>query len=97
MLMNFRRMLSGCFNDIADVFRGAIGEERHRELVNREIVKLEDLFILLCFGDIIGLPAPSSYFALKFLPYVAQELPSFISRARFYDSTEVMSIWESFM
>ncbi len=96
MFDKFRQTLSGFFTDLADVFRGAIGEESHKELVLREIVKLDDVFILLVFGDIIGLQSPSPYLTLKLLPYVAAGLPEFISRVRFYDCTEVLSAWESF-
>lgn len=98
--MRFSKIKESCkswFTAVSEVFQGAVGEERFREHAKREAVKFEDLFLLLCFGDIIGLPTPSPYFTLKFLPYVAHELPDFIKRHKFYDSGEMLALWESFM
>lgn len=94
---NFMKKTKSFFDFLVDVFVGASQQEKHRAYVQREAIKLEDTFMLLCFGDIIGLPAPSPYFVFKLLPQIAGRLPSFIQRTRSYDCIEMLSQWESFI
>lgn len=39
-----------------------------------------DNFILLCFADYMGLPIPTSYYALELLPYIADDLENWEKR-----------------
>jgi hypothetical protein len=39
--------------------------------LNKEKASLEHLFILIVFGDILGIPILPPYYTLRLLPYVA--------------------------
>jgi hypothetical protein len=41
---------------------------RYRSAVARERRDAEDLFLLLCFSDMMGIPNPVSYYTLELLP-----------------------------
>lgn len=43
-------------------------------LLEKEAHNEMDNFILLCFGDLLGLPIPTSYYTLEILPYIAEDL-----------------------
>ncbi|MBO8165381.1 MAG: hypothetical protein H0Z34_16980 [Brevibacillus sp.] len=41
---------------------------RYRREIQREIQNEEDLFLLLCFSEMLGLPNPVSYYTLELYP-----------------------------
>ncbi|MCB1008749.1 MAG: hypothetical protein KDB94_07625 [Acidobacteria bacterium] len=41
---------------------------RYRSLAGRELRDEEDLFLLLCFSDLLGIPNPVAYYTLELLP-----------------------------
>jgi len=41
--------------------------------------KMDD-FIILCFGELLGLPLPSSYYSIELFPYLVQDIASWESR-----------------
>lgn len=43
-------------------------EGRHRGALAREKREEEDLFMLLVFSDMLGIPNPASYYTLELLP-----------------------------
>jgi hypothetical protein len=43
---------------------------RYRASVRREIRNEEDLFFLLCFSEMMGLPNPVSYYTLELYPVI---------------------------
>jgi hypothetical protein len=47
-------------------------EGRHRGALARERRDEEDLFMLLVFSEMMGIPNPSSYYTLELLPLVYQ-------------------------
>jgi hypothetical protein len=55
---------------IGDFIYGATIYEMVRDL-NKEKASLEHLFILIVFGDILGIPILPPYYTLRLLPYVA--------------------------
>jgi hypothetical protein len=55
---------------VGDFFYGATIYEMVRDL-NKEKASLEHLFILIVFGDILGIPILPPYYTLRLLPYVA--------------------------
>lgn len=59
--------------------------------LKKDIRKKEDLFLILCFGDLLGLPVPT-YITLKLLPHLIAELPDW--RRRF--SRRRSKLWEAF-
>ena len=42
--------------------------------------KLESLFLVVVFGDMLGLPVLPPYYALRLLPYTLQTLPAWKRR-----------------
>ncbi|MBS3782035.1 MAG: hypothetical protein KGY66_06770 [Candidatus Thermoplasmatota archaeon] len=36
----------------------------------------QDVFLLMCFSDLIGVPNPYAYYMSELLPYIARDLPS---------------------
>ena len=41
---------------------------RYRSLAARQYRDQEDLFMLLCFSDLLGIPNPVSYYTLELMP-----------------------------
>lgn len=54
---------------LADMFYGATLYEMVRDL-NKERAQLEHLFVLVVFGDMLGVPILPPYYTLRLLPYV---------------------------
>jgi hypothetical protein len=48
-----------------------------------EVNELENLFALLLFGSMMGLPSPPAAMAIELLPYMERELGLMVSRADF--------------
>jgi hypothetical protein len=44
------------------------------KLVEKNAMDEFDNFLLLCFGDLIGIPLPTTYYTLELLPYLAEDL-----------------------
>ena len=61
-----RRLAEGWrrFNELYD----ELFLSRYRSLAARQRRDEEDLFLLLCFSDLLGLPNPMSYYTLELLP-----------------------------
>lgn len=61
-----RRLRDGWrrFNELYDQLFLA----RYRSLAARQRRDEEDLFLLLCFSDLLGIPNPVSYYTLELLP-----------------------------
>jgi hypothetical protein len=43
-------------------------------VLRKEAFDSNDNFIILLFGDLLGIPNPVSYYTLELLPYLAEEL-----------------------
>jgi hypothetical protein len=61
---NFKLLLSGTF-DLKNRSTNRIQKEAMDELDN---------FMLLCYGDLLGIPLPTTYYTLELLPYLAEDL-----------------------
>ena len=71
-------------------FQGASDFNRKsRAILEKEAHDEMDNFILLCFADTLGLPLPTSYFALELLPYISEDLEGWQRRMM-----DRKSIWE---
>jgi len=57
---------------LTDILRGMAlsGHQRH---VRAEAVALQDLFLLLCFMDVMGLPNPAALYLADLQPYLLEE------------------------
>jgi hypothetical protein len=60
------------WQNVADVFRGmAMGG--HRRQLRSDAIELQDLFLLMCFMDLMGLPNPAALYLLDVQPYLVEE------------------------
>ncbi len=60
-------------SNLRDFFRG-MAEAGYRRQLRREAIELEDLFLTLCFMDMLGLPNPAVLYLLDVYPYFLEEL-----------------------
>lgn len=71
-------------------FQGAFDmKQRSRGHIENEANELMDQFMILCFGDYLGIDLPTSYYAIELLPYLAEDLEQWQGRM-----TTKKSIWE---
>jgi hypothetical protein len=45
----------------------------HQRQVRAEAIELQDLFLLLCFMDLMGLPNPAALYLVDLHPYLLEE------------------------
>jgi len=50
------------------------------ERIRKEAYDEMDNFMLLCFGDLIGIPMTTSYYTLELLPFLAEDLENWEKR-----------------
>ncbi len=79
LLENFRLFFKGAL-DLRGQSRTMIKDEAKEEM---------DDFLLICFGEMLGLPIPVSYYTLELLPYMEEELTGWEDRMM-----KKKSIWE---
>jgi hypothetical protein len=73
--------LKDFLRDLKLFFQGATDFNRKsKAILEKEARDEMDNFILLCFADTLGLPFPTSYYALELLPYIAEDLESWQRR-----------------
>ena len=69
------------FENLKLFFQGATDFNRKsKAILEKEARDEMDNFILLCFADTLGLPLPTSYYALELLPYIAEDLENWQRR-----------------
>jgi len=69
--------LRGKFDEYVSWFRGFIYGMAVYDAVrsfNRQRADLEHLFVLISFGDLIGVPILPPYYSLRLLPYVVPQI-----------------------
>lgn len=96
MSKTFLQTLTGKFNSISktlkEILYGMTIHEMDLEL-RRERGTLDQLFMLVVFGDLIGLPLLPPYYSMRLLPYI---IPSLEKRKRSLlrekDLTELISM-----
>lgn len=49
-------------------------------VIQAEANEKMDNFIILCFGELIGLPLPFSYYSIELFPYLVQDIASWENR-----------------
>ena len=65
--------IKGALKAFGDIVYGATIYEMVRDL-NKERAHLEHMFILIVFGDILGIPILPPYYTLRLLPYVVPSM-----------------------
>jgi hypothetical protein len=73
MLTGWRQQLRQAVRAAADIFYGATIYEMVRDL-HKQRGELERLFVLIVFGDLLGIPVLPPYYTLRLLPYVMPNL-----------------------
>ena len=69
----WKRYLWQLIRTLGEMLYGASVYEMVRDL-NKERAHLEHLFILVVFGDLLGIPVLPPYYTLRLLPYVAPNI-----------------------
>lgn len=54
--------------------------DKSTRFLKKEAHDVQDNFILLCFGDLLGLPMPTSYYTIELLPYLIEDLEGWEKR-----------------
>ncbi len=65
--------LLGFVRALADIFYGATIYEMVRDL-KKQRGQLERMFVLVVFGDLLGVPILPPYYTLRLLPYIIPDL-----------------------
>lgn len=77
-------------DDFKMFFQGALDLKSHSlNHIEDEIKETNDEFLILAFGDLLGIDMPTSYYALELLPYLVEELEDFEKRMN-----DKKSVWE---
>lgn len=85
--MNF---LKSFFENIRLFFVGALDmQQKSVTHIENEIVDTTDEFLILCFGDMLGIDLPTTYYALELLPYLAEDIEPWQRRM-----LSKKSVWE---
>ena len=82
--------LKQALSNIQGFFKGAFDfHGRSRSIIENEAQEEMDNFLLICFGDALGLPIPVSYYTLELLPYLEDELKDWEERMM-----DKKTVWE---
>ncbi len=74
--------------DIKDFMYGFFIESAV-DLLEKEAYEQEDLYMLLLFSDLLGIPNPVSYYTMELLPYIAEDMENW--EARMLRKGEILS------
>lgn len=70
-----RSKIKVVLDTLREFFQGASDYKRKsKSLLVKESHNEMDEFLLLCFGDLLGIPIPTSYYSLELLPLLAEDL-----------------------
>ena len=69
LITRFKKRLKGSLKVIREVLYGFTAYELHRDL-NKEKGNIDNLFMLVIFGDLAGLPLLPPYYSMRLLPYI---------------------------
>jgi hypothetical protein len=67
------KVIKSAVKTVGEIFYGATIYEMVRDL-NKERSHIEHLFILIVFGDFLGIPILPPYYTLRLLPYVVPNI-----------------------
>jgi len=73
MTMEIGRRLRALARAVGEMIYGATIYEMVRDL-GQERARIEHLFVLIVFGDLLGIPILPPYYALRLLPYVVPSI-----------------------
>ncbi len=95
--MQLRRNLSSIVNTLVTMIKLLPDFTRYEATrsIYTEYSELLNIFYLLLFGSLIGLPAPPSSITLRILPLASNELKYFLSKAGRIDDI-ISDLFDSF-
>jgi len=64
--------LDEILKNVADFFHG-MALAGYEKRLRGELTELNDLFMLLCFMELVGLPNPATIYLMEIYPYVLEE------------------------
>lgn len=86
---NIAQKLRTVAHSIGEIIYGATVYEMVRDL-KQERARIEHLFVLIVFGDLLGIPILPPYYALRLLPYIVPSIETWKrSMLRERDLTEL--------
>lgn len=66
---------------VKEFIKSAFSAEYNSSKIMRvEAYEKMDNFLILCFGELLGMPLPSSYYSIELLPYIAEDLTTWENR-----------------
>ena len=72
-MLNIFTTLRNFIKALGEIIYGATVYEMVHDL-NKERAKLERMFILVVFGDLLGIPVLPPYYTLRLLPYIVPNI-----------------------
>ncbi len=69
LITRLKKKLKGSPKTIREVLYGFTAYELHRDL-KKEKGNTDNLFMLVIFGDLVGLPLLPPYYSMRLLPYI---------------------------
>ncbi len=69
LLLRMKKALEGCRKFLNEAFYGMTIHEMNLEL-KKDKARLNNLFMLVVFGDIAGLPILPPYYSMRILPHI---------------------------
>lgn len=69
LITRFKKRLQRAPKTIREVLYGFTAYELHRDL-KKEKGNIDNLFMLVIFGDLVGLPLLPPYYSMRLLPYI---------------------------
>ena len=60
------------WQNLADVFEG-MALAGHRRQVRSDAIELQDLFLVMCFMEALGLPNPAALYLIDVHPFLVEE------------------------
>ncbi len=88
-LKRLRSTFTGALRAGLDMIYGATIYEMVRDL-NKERAHIEHMFVLVVFGELLGIPILPPYYTLRLLPYIVPSIPGWkVSLLRERDLTDL--------
>ena len=73
LITRFKKRLKDSPKTIREVLYGFTAYELHRDL-QKEKGDIDNLFLLVIFGDLAGLPLLPPYYSMRLLPYIVPRI-----------------------
>lgn len=79
LLSSWKEKMKGSHKAVGEVLYGMMLHEMDLEM-KKERGHLDNLFMLVIFGDLVGLPLLPPYYAMRLLPYIVPSLETWKRR-----------------